>query len=173
MSGPPAPPPPPIAPLSQGPPPSWTPPAQTHTWGSLPGPHRGPTIELWPFLGLWLRAGGFLLLFLGTLIAVLGATPGGGCYTNTASCGTGFFGQAANALLIAKILWVLGLGGLGAGAGIRLHWGIHMPLNPSADETTWLLAARRANWTLLILSVVLLLVLLLVSSLWLSGVPFA
>ena len=168
MSGPPPPPP---ASTSGSPPPAWPSAPPTHTWSALPPAHRGPTIELWPFLGFWLRAGGFVFLFLGTLIAIVGATPGGGCVTSPGSCGTGFLGQAFNSILAAKILWVLGLGALGAGAGIRLHWGIRMPANATADEVAWLLGARRANWVLLVISILLLLALLVWSAAWTSVVP--
>jgi hypothetical protein len=136
------------------------------SWAPLPPTSKGPVIELWPFLGFWLRAGGFLLLFLGTLVAIVGATPGGSCYTGV--CG-GYVGQAANAILAAKILWTLGLGALGAGAGIRLHWGLRMPMSSSSEETAWVMAARRTNWWLLVMSVVLMLLLFLLSMLILGS----
>lgn len=142
----PAPPPPPPPDMTNAPP----------TWSALPTPPRRPMIDLFGFLGFWLRAGGFLLLFVGTLVAIAGATPGGGCVTNAGSCGNGFFGQALDAILVAKILWVLGLGALGAGAGIKLHWDLKLPVNPTTDETNWLLAARRQNWWLLVISILLL-----------------
>ncbi|MFI5415161.1 MAG: hypothetical protein ACHQ16_05805, partial [Candidatus Lutacidiplasmatales archaeon] len=112
-------------------------------------------------LGFWTRAIGFFLIFAGTLVVVLGASPGGGCYTNTGSCGTGFLGQVANSIWAAKILWVLGLGALGAGAAIRLHWGLQRPENAGPEQTNWILADRRMNGLLFLISVILMLVLLL------------
>ena len=128
-------------------------------------------IELWSFLGFWLRAIGFLLLFLGTLVVVVAATPGGGCFTSLGSCGTGFLGQAANGVYAAKLLWVLGLGGIGAGAGIRLHWGLRSSRDQAPEELQLIAASRKANWTAVILSIVLLLVLTLTSGLFLLFGP--
>ena len=120
-------------------------------------------IEVWSFLAFWMRAIGFLLVFLGTLIAVVATTPGGGCFTSPGSCGTGFLGQAANGAYAAKLLWVLGLGAIGAGAGIRLHWGLRASRDQSPEELQLVAASRRANWIVIVLSIVLLLTLLLVS----------
>jgi hypothetical protein len=142
----PAPPPPPPPDMTNTP----------HVWSALPAPPKRPMVDLFGFLGFWMRAIGFLLLFIGTLIVVAGASEGGGCVTSAGSCGSGFAGQVLNAILVAKLLWVLGLGSLGAGAGIRLHWDLKLPVNPTTDETNWLLAARRQNWWLLVLSILLL-----------------
>ncbi|HEV8049708.1 MAG TPA: hypothetical protein VGP88_03845 [Thermoplasmata archaeon] len=152
MSGPP----PPLSqpPNAPPPPPMWTP---------MGVPQRRMMIDPWPLLGFWARAVGFLLLFLGTLIVVSFASPGGGCVTTPSSC-SGFAAQALNAVLAGKILWVLGLGALGAGAAIRLHWGLRMPENPRPDEVNFVLADRRANGLLFILSMALLLLLYFQSS---------
>ena len=127
-------------------------------------PQKRAAIDPWPILGFWTRAIGFFLLFAGTLIVVLGASPGGGCYTSPGSCGAGFVGQVANAIWAGKILWALGLGALGAGAAIRLHWGLQMPENSTSDHVAWIVSDRRMNGLLFIVSVVLLLVLLLTFS---------
>jgi hypothetical protein len=121
-------------------------------------PQRRMMIDPWPILGFWTRAIGFLLLFLGTLIVVIGATPGGGCVTTPSSC-SGFAAQALNSILAAKILWVLGLGSLGVGAAVRLHWGLRMPENPRPDEVNFIMADRRTNALLFVLCLVLLLLL--------------
>ncbi|MCI4325903.1 MAG: hypothetical protein L3K00_08525 [Thermoplasmata archaeon] len=123
-------------------------------------PPKRAAIDPWPLLGFWMRAIGFFLVFAGTLVVVLGASPGGGCFTSLGSCGTGFLGQAANSIWAAKILWVLGLGALGAGAAIRLHWGLQWPENATPEHVNWLLADRRMNGLLFLISVVLLLVIL-------------
>jgi hypothetical protein len=130
-------------------------------WMPMPVPPKRAAIDPWPLLGFWMRAIGFLLIFAGTLVVVLGASPGGGCYTSAGSCGTGFLGQVANSIWAAKILWVLGLGALGAGAAIRLHWNLQWPDNATPEHVTWLLADRRFNAILFLVSIVLLLILLL------------
>lgn len=135
----------------------------------MPVPPKRAAVDPWPLLGFWTRAVGFFLLFFGTLVAVLGASPGGGCYTSIGSCGTGFLGQVANAVWAAKILWVLGLGALGAGAAVRLHWGLQRPESASTEQTNWILADRRMNGLLFLISVVLLMVLLLTFSA--PGIP--
>lgn len=137
----------------------------------MPVPAKRAAIDPWPILGFWTRAIGFFLIFAGTLVVVLGASPGGGCFTNAGSCGTGFLGQIANSIWAAKILWVLGLGALGAGAAIRLHWGLQRPENAGAEQTNWILADRRMNGLLFLLSVILLLVLLLTFSLPAIALP--
>jgi hypothetical protein len=142
----PAPPPPPPPDMTNAPP----------TWSALPSPPKRPMVDLFGFLGFWLRAAGFLLLFVGTLVVVAGASEGGGCVSTANSCGTGFASQVLNAILVAKLLWVLGLGALGTGAGIRLHWDLKLPVNPTTDETNWLLQARRQNWWIFVLSILLL-----------------
>jgi hypothetical protein len=140
-------------------------------WTPMPVPPPRAAVDPWPILGFWTRAIGFFLIFAGTLIAVLGASPGGGCYTSPGSCGTGFLGQVANSIWAAKILWVLGLGALGAGAAIRLHWGLQRPENATPEQTNWLLADRRMNGLLFLISVVLLLVLLLTFAFSLAAIP--
>jgi hypothetical protein len=129
-------------------------------WMPMPVPPKRATIDVWPVLGFWTRAIGFFLVFAGTLVVVLGASPGGGCFTNAGSCGTGFLGQVANSIWAAKILWVLGLGALGAGAAIRLHWSLQWPENASPEHITWLLADRRMNGLLFLISIILMLILL-------------
>jgi uncharacterized membrane protein len=138
-------------------------------WMPMAVPQNRPMMDPWPILGFWTRAIGFFLLFLGTLIVVIGATPGGGCYTSPGSCGTSFLGQMANSIWAAKILWALGLGALGAGAAIRLHWGLRMPDHATPEQLSWIASDRRANATLFVLSIVLMMVLLLASYLVIAG----
>jgi hypothetical protein len=140
-------------------------------WMPMPVPQKRTMIDPWPILGFWTRAVGFFLIFAGTLVVVLGASPGGGCYTNAASCGIGFIGQIANAIWAGKILWVLGLGALGAGAAIRLHWGLQMPENATSEHVAWIVSDRRMNGILFLVCLVLLLVLLLTFSLPAVPIP--
>jgi hypothetical protein len=132
-------------------------------WMPMPvPPKRTITItDPWPLLGFWTRVVGFFLLFAGAIVVVAGATPGGNCYSSS-GC-SGFLSQAANAVLAARILWVLGLGALGAGSAIRLHWGLRMPEGAKPEDVTWAIADRRTNALIFIVCVVLLFVIFLVS----------
>jgi len=120
-------------------------------------PARNP-MEMMPVAAFWARAIGFLLLVVGTLMAVAFATPGGGCYVANADCGFGssYLTGAANAFLAAKVLWTLGLLFLGAGAGIKMHWSLHPPASGRAEDVTYVVADRRLNGLLLLVVIVLL-----------------
>lgn len=124
-----------------------------------------------PSLAFWSRALGFLLLFIGTLVAVAFATAGGGCFTTNPDCGpgSGFLTGAANALLAAKILWVIGLFFVGAGAGIKLHWGLGRSSNATPEELRALIHDRWLNGILVLTSIVLLWLLLGMVVLGLAG----
>lgn len=127
-------------------------------------PKRTITItDPWPLLGFWTRVLGFFLLFAGALVVVAGATPGGNCYSSATAC-SGFASQAANSILAARILWVLGLGALAAGAAIRLHWGIRMPEGAKPEDVTWAIADRRTNALIFVVCIVLMFLIFLISS---------
>lgn len=143
--------------------PSGTPPPPPPTWTTLPSQPRSGMVSLSvPMVAFWSRALGFVLLFIGTLIAVAFATAGGACFTTTADCGigSGFLTGAANALLAAKILWAIGLFFLGAGAGIKLHWGSGRASGASSDEVRAMINDRWLNGILVLVSIGLLFLLL-------------
>lgn len=134
------------------------------TWTNLPSPPpRGGMVSLsMGSLSFWARALGFVLLFIGTLVAIISATPGAGCFGTNPSCGptSGFVTGAANAILAAKILWSLGLFFLGAGAGLRLHWGMNRSSSLSSDELRAQIHDRWMNLILVLVSIGLLWLLL-------------
>lgn len=109
-----------------------------------------------PSLAFWARAIGFLLLFIGTVVAVAFATVPGSCFGTPPGCASGFLGGAANALLAARILWSIGLFFLGSGAGIKMHWALSKTSTASSDEVRAMIHDRWMNALLVVLSVVLL-----------------
>lgn len=120
-------------------------------------PH--PMMNPWPLLALWSRIIGFVLLFVGTVLEIAFASVPGSCFTSPSTCGSWLVG-AANGIIAGKILWAIGLGALGAGAGIKLHWGLKMPTTGRTDDVTWALADRRLNGLLFLVSIILLAILL-------------
>ncbi len=115
----------------------------------------------WSMLAFWSRVVGFLLIFVGTLLAVAGGTVWGGCVTDPASCGTSWASGVLNTIGTAKILWVLGLFALGAGAGVKLHFSLQNPAPGRAEDLQYVAAERRANYFVLAICIVLLAVILL------------
>jgi hypothetical protein len=134
----------------------------------MPMPVASPAARAlpWPMLSLWGRALGLILLFLGTLIVIVGASTGGNCFTSTACFGnTSWESQVANSILVAKILWTLGLFFLAIGASAKLHWGLQAPTSGKTDDMNWMMAERRANYWILTLSILLMAVLLFTTNL--------
>jgi hypothetical protein len=140
-------PPPPPPPLSALPSANW----------AVPNVHR---MNPWPVIVGIGRMLGLVLLFLGTLIAVAFASVPSSCFPAPSGC-SGYPGTAASALMVGKILWVLGLFCIGAASGIRLqgNWFGGAGLGPEAGDAAVL--RFRSNLTVLLVSVVLLFILLL------------
>ncbi len=136
-------------PSASPPPPAWTPLPPTSSRGGMLNLHVSS-------LAFWARALGFLLLFVGTLVAVAFASLPGGCFASPPNCGTGFASGAANAVLSARVLWTLGLFFVGAGAGFKLHWALSRSSSASSDEVRVLIHDRWFNGLLVILTIVLL-----------------
>jgi hypothetical protein len=132
-------------------------------WMPMQVPPKRAMMDPWPLLGFWTRVVGFFLLFIGAIVIVAGASPTGNSCSSASAC-TSFAMQAANSIFAARVLWILGLGALGAGSAIRLHWGLRMPENPKPDEVTWILADRRANGLIFLASIVMMLVIFVDSS---------
>jgi len=140
------------------PPPMWMPmPVQA------PAASRGIP---WPMLSFISRILGFVLLFVGTIVEVAGASIGGGCVTDPTSCGTNYLAGILNYIIVGKILWVLGLFFLGAGAGIKIHWGLQMPASGKPEDVRYVAWDRLANYGILGLSILLMAVILLTVNAW-------
>jgi hypothetical protein len=121
-------------------------------------------MDMMPMASFMGRAVGFLLLFIGTLVAVAFSTPGGGCYDQSPDSGGGssYIMGAANAILVAKILWAIGLFLVGAGAGLKLHWSLSAPSSGRPEDTQFIVSDRRLNGILLLVCIVLLWLLLMI-----------
>lgn len=111
-------------------------------------------------LSLVARFVGFVLLFIGTLLVILGVEPSGSCFTSTACNGTGWVGGAANYLLVGKLLWAIGLFFLGCGAGMKLHWKLGWVDGMGAEQVRWVTWERAANYAIILVSIWLLYLLL-------------
>jgi hypothetical protein len=132
------------------PPPMWMPmPAQ-----AAPPPGARPVP--WAMVSLLARFLGFVLLFIGTVIAIVGVEPGGACYTSTACANTAWVGGAANYLIAAKLLWSIGLFFLGAGAGMKIHFKLGWTDGAKPEEVRFITWERIANYAIIIVCVVLL-----------------
>ena len=137
------------------PPPMWMPmPVQ-------PSPAARPIP--WMMLSFMSRIIGFLLLFVGTLLVILGASIWGGCVTDPASCvgNASWLSGVYNYIIAGKILWAIGLLALGGGAGMKLHWSLQAPAQGRPEEIAFVSAERRANYLTLLVSILLMAVLLL------------
>ncbi|MGC2290174.1 MAG: hypothetical protein WA688_10025 [Thermoplasmata archaeon] len=155
MSGPMAqgPPPPYGAPApapAQSPPPMWIPAGGAY----LPNMRHDP----WGMISFASRAVGFLLLFISALVMVAAVSVPGSCFNPPGSCGATWVANAATATLIAKLIAVLGLGALGFGAAVKLHYGLRPTGATSADEGRSIASERRVNGALFIASIILLVV---------------
>lgn len=110
----------------------------------------------WGMIGFISKAVGFLLLFIAALVTVTVVSVPGNCYTTPANCGVTYLSNAATAIVVAKVLAVLGLAAVGFGAAVKLHYGLRSSSATSADEGRFVAAERRNNTAMFIASVVLL-----------------
>lgn len=113
----------------------------------------------WRLLSFLGKGGGFLLLFIGTLVDVIAGSYPADCFTSHCSGSTSAGIQYA--ILASRILWSIGAFGLAAGAGIDLHFLQQNPESNSPEENARHLARRRAAFALVIAGIVILLVLTL------------
>jgi hypothetical protein len=115
---------------------------------------------------------GFLLLFIGTVVAIFLASTPASCY-NGSSCSMANIGGTAagviSGIMISKLLWALGLLGIGAGAGIHLRFLSPAPEGATPEATRIYLAHRRSEFIMFVIVVGLLFLLLFYS--W-TTVPF-
>jgi hypothetical protein len=120
------------------------------------GPPRAVPWSLVANLG---RAAGLLLLFLGTLVAVLFASFPADCFTMT--CTGSDAASVQYGILASRLLWTFGAFGLAGGAAIKLHFLLDEPGTDSPEATRRYLARRRSEFLLLLVGVAILLLLLL------------
>lgn len=78
----------------------------------------------WDMMGFLAKGVGLLLVFVGTLIGVIGLNP--------PASGLPSQSTVANSILATRILWTIGLAGIAAGAGIKLRY---VAVNPGTDLT--------------------------------------
>jgi hypothetical protein len=151
-------------PMSQGPPPPYGAPAQAPAqspspmWAAggsyLPNMRHDP----WGMISFVSRAAGFLLVFIAVLVIVAFVSIPGNCVTTPSNCGPTFLSNAYTAVVVAKVLAILGLAALGFGAAVKLHYGLRSSGASSPDEGRIIAAERRANGALFITSIVLLVI---------------
>ena len=88
----------------------------------------------WDMMGFLAKGVGLLLVFVGTLIGVIGLNPTTNPVTSTIE----------NSILATRILWTLGLAAIAAGAGIKLRYVAVTPATDLADGQSRVL--RGAQW---------------------------
>jgi hypothetical protein len=149
------------------PPPPPPPPQVPNTW-MPPGAAPAPAVPFsqrmapeamaaklpWQFLAFLGQSVGLLLIFVGGLLAVTAGVVPPNCYNSTCGVG-GTFENIANGIMFARLLIILGLFGLAAGAGLHLQFRPGLPSGASPEETRAYLARRRGEFILLVLSIVL------------------
>lgn len=151
------------------------PPGQTATWMPPPAPLSAPPPSVpitqrftpenltykipWSFLAFVAQSVGLLLLFVGGLVAVSGGVLPPGCVSTPTNCNSGTAANVDWAIMVARLLLVLGLFGLATGAGLHLQFRPGSTGGASAEETRAYIARRRGEFVLLIISILLLFVL--------------
>jgi len=115
--------------------------------------HLGARLP-WAFLAFLSQSIGLLLVFVGGLIAVTAGVVPPSCFTG--GCGTGTEANVAWGIMAARLLIVLGLFGLAAGAGLHLQFRPALAAGASPEETRAYIARRRGEFLLLALTIVLL-----------------
>jgi len=150
-----------MPPPPPGPPANWMPPA--------PMPPAAPSVPMtqrftpenlstripWAFLALLSQSLGLLFLFVGGLVAVtLGAYPPN-CLT-ASNCNAGTFSNVDYGIMVARLLLVLGLFGLAAGAGLHLQFRAALADGATPEQTRVYISRRRGEFILLVISILLL-----------------
>jgi len=108
----------------------------------------------WAFLAFLAQSIGLLLIFVGGLLAVTAGVFPPNCYTSTCSIG-GTEANVAYGIMAARLLIVLGLFGLAAGAGLHLQFRPSLASGSSPEETRVYLGRRRGEFALLLISILL------------------
>lgn len=128
------------------------------SWAATAVPRRGSPVP-WGFLATTAKAGGFLFILIGTLVAVVLASYPASCFTSTCTVNTSASLQYA--ILTSRLLWTLGAAGIAVGAWLKLHFFLVSPASGTPDGTQLFLAARRAETIQILVAIGILLLLLL------------
>jgi hypothetical protein len=102
----------------------------------------------------WGRILGFLVLFVGTLVAVAAGSVQPVCFASSGCSAYG--GTWAWAVIIGEILWTIGLFFLGGSSGLQLMRGLKAPVGGTPEEYRWVTTERWFNFLMVALSIVLL-----------------
>jgi hypothetical protein len=123
-------------------------------------------------LTLWIYVVGILLLFVGSVYIIAAvATPG--CITNSPSCyGASNASGALTALMIGKILWVLGLTAIIVGMGAKLQYTLTTP-SADAKDAIWRYIGIERLWHAILIIVLIFLIWTIVTSVNVSPPPYA
>ncbi|MCI4372907.1 MAG: hypothetical protein L3K02_04620 [Thermoplasmata archaeon] len=151
------PPPPPGQPATWMPPgPPMSPPAPAVPMSQRFTPEHMAARVPWSFLAFVAQSLGLLFLFVGGLVAVSGGVLPPGCVSTPGNCNMGTAANVDWAIMVARLLLVLGLFGLAAGAGLHLQFRPGLASGASAEETRAYIARRRGEFILLLVSILLL-----------------
>jgi hypothetical protein len=112
----------------------------------------------WAFLAFFAQSIGLLLLFVGGLVAVTGGVFPPTCVT-ASNCNAGTGTNVDYAIMVMRVLLVLGLFGLASGAGLHLQFRPAPAAGATPEETRVYLARRRGEFVLLVVTIVLLFIL--------------
>jgi hypothetical protein len=113
----------------------------------------------WGMISFFSRAVGYLLVFIAALVTVAIVSVPGNCIPTPSNCGVTYLSNAASAVIVAKVLAIIGLAALGFGAAVKLHYGLRASSATSPDEGRIIAQERRANMGLFIATIVLLVIL--------------
>lgn len=146
------------------------PPGQSATWMPPPAPLTAPPPALpmtqrmapehlamripWSFLAFLAQSVGLLLLFVGGLIAVTAGVYPPSCLTS--NCNANTLANIDYGIMVARLLLILGLFGLAAGAGLHLQFRPPLAAGATPEATRVYLARRRSEFALLVLTILLL-----------------
>jgi hypothetical protein len=111
------------------------PPPPTGTTAPAHHPMASMGAMPWNMIAFFAKAGGLLLIFVGTLIGVIGLNP----QTPPVN-----LSQYQDSLLAMRILWAMGLMAIASGAGMKLQFVYGAPSGDLPDGASRVL--RAAQW---------------------------
>jgi hypothetical protein len=114
-------------------------------------------------MGRWAKLLGLALLVIGGLILVAMFYDQYYCFTNTpATCGTSNTSGLITALLVGKLLAVLGLGAIALGAAMKMRFALEWN-TAYTDAQARFLALDRLNQTIIMVVAIVLIVVVMTS----------